>query len=345
MKRFIFALLVLVVLASVQRPVLAEDDKLLQVCATLPDLGKLVEAVGGEHVEVTSFAKGSDDPHHLEAKPSFITELADADVLVLNGMELEEGWLPVLLRQCRNGWVQKGADGYIDASSVITPLDTPIGDIDRSQGDVHAAGNPHYLADPLNGLKVAELLRDRFAKLLPKHKEDFEDNFKTFKAELGKRLVGEKLAEKYDFTKLARLFEFNKLTKFLDQQGEASLLEGWLKDLQPNWGTKVVTDHKLWSYFSKRFGIEVCAELEPLPGAEPTSGHLKKVIEIVKEKGVKLILTVSYFNEKHAKFVSDRTDARQVRLAHLVGATDGDDDDYLDMVGYNVKQVVDALKK
>lgn len=338
------ALLSLIVVAPSGVARAEGDDEPLKVCATLPDLGNLAGTIGGEHVTVTTFCNGNDDPHYIEARPSFITELAGADVLVLNGMELEQGWLPVLLKQCRNRWVQRGADGYIDASSVITPMDVPKGPIDRSQGDVHAGGNPHYLADPLNGLKVAELLKRRFSALLPDHKQTFADNYESFKKDVGRRLVGERLAEKYDFTKLARLFEFNKLRKFLEQQGESDWLEGWLKDMQPLHGTKAVTDHKLWTYFAKRFGLKVVAQLEPLPGSNPTTGHLEKVIDKIKEEDVKLVMTVSYFNEKHADFVTDKTDAKKVRLAHLAGATDGNTDDYLDMVNYNVTRIVDALE-
>lgn len=346
MKYAIAAILTMFLLAIVgpSDVVRAEDaDQPMKVCATLPDLGKLAEAIGGEHVKVTTFCKGTDDPHHVEAKPSFITELADAEVLVVNGMELEEGWLPVLLRQCRNNWVQIGASGYIDASSVITPLDVPKGPVDRSQGDVHAAGNPHYLADPLNGLKVAALVKERFSTLLPAHKQDFEDKYDAFKSELGKRLVGKKLADKYDITKLARLYEFDKLEKFLKQQGELDWLDGWLKDMQKYHGTKVVTDHKLWSYFAERFDLDVVAQLEPLPGSSPTSKHLETVVDTIKKDGVKLILTVPYFNEKYANFVESKTEAKIVRMAHLVGATDGEDDGYLDMVNYNVRQIVETL--
>ena len=135
----------------------------LRVAATTPELGSLAREIGGEHVTVVVFAKGTEDAHFVEAKPSFIKELSQVDVYIQAGMDLEVGWAPVLLQNARNSKVLPGAPGYIDASTVITPLEVPTGPIDRSMGDVHPGGNPHYLTDPLNGLRVAELLRDTFS--------------------------------------------------------------------------------------------------------------------------------------------------------------------------------------
>ena len=125
----------------------------LRVAATVSELGSLAREMGGEHVTVVVFAKGTEDAHFVEAKPSFIKELSQADVYIQAGMDLEAGWAPVLLQNARNSKILPGAPGYIDASTVITPLDVPTGPIDRSMGDVHPAGNPHYLTDPLNGLR------------------------------------------------------------------------------------------------------------------------------------------------------------------------------------------------
>ena len=138
-----------------------EAGKPLKVCATVPELGSLVREIGGNQVAVTVFAKGTENPHFVEAKPSLIKELSQADLYVQMGLELEVGWAPVLLQNASNGKVLQGARGYLDASTVINPMDIPSGTIDRSMGDVHPYGNPHYLTDPLNGLKVAALIRDK----------------------------------------------------------------------------------------------------------------------------------------------------------------------------------------
>jgi ABC-type Zn uptake system ZnuABC Zn-binding protein ZnuA len=215
----------------------------LRVAATVPELGSLAREVGGEHVTVVVFAKGTEDAHFVEAKPSFIKELSQADVYIQVGMELETGWAPVLQQNARNSKILPGAPGYIDASMVITPLDIPTGPIDRSMGDVHPAGNPHYLTDPLNGLKVAQLLRDKFSALRPAQQDYFAERYTTFRKRVGEALVGETLAQKYDVTKLALLLEHGRLATFLQSQNEANLLGGWLGHMLPYTGTKAVADH------------------------------------------------------------------------------------------------------
>jgi zinc/manganese transport system substrate-binding protein len=171
----------------------------LQVCATVPDLGYLVREIGGDQVAVTVFAKGPEDPHFVEAKPGFIKALNQTDVFIEVGMELETGWVPVLFKNARNAKILPGAGGYLDASTVIAPLNVPSGLVDRSLGDVHPTGNPHYLLDPLNGLKVARLIRDKLAELRPQQTQLFNDRYAALQQKIGSALVGEKLAKKYDF--------------------------------------------------------------------------------------------------------------------------------------------------
>ena len=171
----------------------------LKACATVPELGSLVKEIGGNQVVVTVFAKGTENPHFVEAKPSFIKDLSQADLFVQLGLEMELGWAPGLLQNATNGRVLPGAPGFLDASAAITPLEIPTGTVDRSLGDVHPYGNPHYLADPLNGLKVAALIRDKLTELRPGQKAYFQERYQTFRQKLGTALVGDKLAKKYDF--------------------------------------------------------------------------------------------------------------------------------------------------
>jgi zinc/manganese transport system substrate-binding protein len=188
---------------------------LLRVAATVPELGSLVQEMGGDQVEVTVFGKGTEDADFIEAKPSFIRALSPTDLYVQMGMELEIGWAPVLLQNAGNPNVLPGAKGYLDASTVITPLEVPRGTMDRSRGDVHAAGNPHYLTDPLNGLSGAGLIRDKLAELRPDQHNYFEQRGQAFHQRLGVSIVGETLARKYDFEKLALLYEHGRLADFL----------------------------------------------------------------------------------------------------------------------------------
>jgi ABC-type Zn uptake system ZnuABC Zn-binding protein ZnuA len=230
----------------------------------------------------------------------------------------------------------------MDTSTIIKPLEVPTGPVDRAMGDVHPLGNPHYLLDPLNGLRVAQFIKDRFIGLRPEKKSFFEERFDSFRKRLGHAMVGEKLANKYEFEKLTILFEQEKLGSFLKEQKEDALLGGWLGMVMPHWGTKTVADHNMWPYFARRFGISMTGFLEPKPGLSPTTRHLQALVERMKSEGIKVILTSPYFDIRHAQFVSKQTGAKIVPLAHQVGARPGTED-YIKMIDYNVKQLGMAL--
>jgi zinc/manganese transport system substrate-binding protein len=319
------------------------DARRLQVAVTVPDLGSLVREVGGEQVAVTVFAKGTEDPHFVEAKPSFIKTLSTADLFIQMGLEMEMGWASVLQQNARNARVLPGARGFLDTSTVIMPLDVPSGPVDRSLGDVHPAGNPHYLLDPINGLRVARLIRDKLIELRPERQKSFDDRYADFRQRLGAALVGEALAKKYDVEKLALLFEAGKLGDFLKSQGEDSLLAGWFGLMMPYRGAKVVADHNMWPYFARRFGISVIGFLEPKPGLPPTTKHLNGLIESMRAEGVRVILANPYFDPRFSQFVAERTGAQMVSIAHMVGARAGTND-YLSMVDYDVRQLAAALR-
>jgi ABC-type Zn uptake system ZnuABC Zn-binding protein ZnuA len=257
-------------------------------------------------------------------------------------MDLEVGYAPVLVQNARNSRVLVGAPGYVDCSKVVTPLEVPTGTVDRSMGDVHPQGNPHYLLDPLNGLLVSQLIKDRLTELRPEKKSFFEERYTTLHRKIGDALVGEKLARKYDFEKLALLYEEGKLEPFLKEQKEEGSLGGWLGMMLPHRGSKAVADHTLWPYFARRFGILVAGFMEPKPGISPTTKHLQDLIEQMKAQGVKVILSSPYFEVRYAQFVSKNTGAKIVLLAHQVGSRPGTDD-YIKMIDYNVKQLVMAF--
>jgi ABC-type Zn uptake system ZnuABC Zn-binding protein ZnuA len=320
----------------------AAGAKPLRVVTTTPDLSALVQAVGGDQVEVTSLAKGPQDVHFVEPRPSFVRDLHRADVFVQTGMELEIGWAPVLLRQSRNPDIQQGGRGHIDASLAIVPLEVPAVPMDRSAGDVHPYGNPHYLTDPINGLRVAALLRDRLAELRPEAAAGFRERYAAFERELVSRLVGPELVDRHGAAALAARVQDGSLAGFLDQAGGTPQLGGWLAAVRSHAGTRAVQDHRLWPYFGGRFGIELIETLEPKPGIAPTTRHLAVVVERVRQEGARLILASPYFDPRHARFVSERTGAKVVEMAHQPGAREGTDD-YLATVDYNVRQVLSAL--
>ena len=314
----------------------------LKVCATVPELGSLVQEIGGDQVEVTVFAKGTEDPHFVVPKPSFIKALSQCDAYVQTGFDLEVGWAPPLLFNSRNARVQTGGQGHIDASVVVAPLEVPTITVDRSMGDVHPLGNPHYLLSPLNGLRVAGLLRDRLSALRPGSGQAFAQRYQDFRRRLGIAMVGEALFNTYDFEKLALLAERGRLGQFLDSQNQASLLGGWLGLMQPYSGENVVADHNAWPYFAQFFGLNLVQFLEPLPGIPPTTSHLQSVIELMRAREIKVVLAVAYYDPRYAEFVASNTGAAVVHMADQVTARPGTEQ-YLDMIDYNVTQLSAAL--
>jgi ABC-type Zn uptake system ZnuABC Zn-binding protein ZnuA len=182
-------------------------------------------------------------------------------------------------------------------------------------GDIHPQGNPHYLADPLNALKVAALLRDRLTGMQPSNGPNFSRNYELFRRRLGEAMVGVALSAKYDFEKLALLHQHGKLRAFLEQQGDLQQLAGWLGKLAPYYGARIVTYHKSWPYFANRFGMVVAAHLEPKPGIPPGPTHLLEIIKVVKAEQIKVLLMEPWLNQQAAKAVADKTGIRVVQAA------------------------------
>ncbi len=313
--------------------------KPLRVAATLPGLADLARAVGGDDVEVTAFVRGAQDPHFIEARPSFIRVLSKSDVFVHTGLGLEVGWVPVLVSKARNSRIRPGGSGAVDASRWVPLLGALTGVVDRSMGDVHASGNPHYLVDPVVGLRVAHGLRDKFIELNPERREAYEQRFLDFQSKLMVALLGDELGVASAGAAEAALAD--RLDVWLSEAGE-DRLEGWLGLLRPHRGKQVIADHDLWPYFAKRFGIEVAGFLEPRPGITPTTRHLSEIVARMKRDGIRVILSSAYFHPRYAKKVADASGGTIVYMANQVGSRDGVDD-YLSMIDWNVTKLADAL--
>jgi ABC-type Zn uptake system ZnuABC Zn-binding protein ZnuA len=262
----------------------------------------------------------------------------DADLFVMVGMELEVGWVPPLLTSARNPAILPGNEGHLDASRAIVPLEVPQGVVTRAMGDVHPYGNPHYLTDPVNGLRVAALLRDRLSELRPEQATSFADRYRRFAADVAARLVGPGAAGR-DPEQVVRAVEEGHVEALLGGPPTG----GWLGALRGASGRDAVEDHKLWEYFARRFGLHPVATLEPLPGIAPTTSHLAEVVDEMKRERVHLILSSIYFDPRSTSWVAERTGARVVPLAHQVGAREGTVD-YLSMVDYNVRALGEALQ-
>ncbi len=333
---------ILVLLSSISFliPLYAQSTSPIHVCATVPELGALVREVGGETVQVTVFATGKDNPHNLDATPGFIKAANRAKMLVLVGLDLEIAWLPAILQNARNSRILPGKSGYLDASRYIQPLEVPTSEVDRSMGDVHPYGNPHYLLDPINAHKVAKAIRDRLKELKPGSSRVFEKNFLDFERRLFSFLVGNPLTKRYDVTKLARLMQLGKLDEFLIEQKELKFLGGWFSSLLPFQGTQLMEDHKSYGYLASRFGLEIWDQLESRPGIQPGFKHLKKLIRQSAKKQVRHVLTSPFFPRKLIRFLTSNSEIQPIKMAHQMGALPGTDS-YIEWIQFNV----DALTK
>lgn len=278
----------------------------LNIVATTSDLGAIAREVGGEEVKVTVLARSTEDPHFVDAKPSFLVQMSRADLLIEGGAELEAAWLAPLIDGSRNPKLQRGAPGHFAANQGVQILEVPS-TLDRSQGDIHAAGNPHYLTDPVNAKIVAENLAAKFCTLEPKASEKFKRNAAAF----GTR-IDAKLAE-------------------------------WEKTLAPFKGRHIVAYHNSWPYFGQRFGMPVDVFLEPKPGIPPTPAHLENVIGIIKKDKIGAIFCEPFLNHKTADRVAEETGAKVIEVSQFPGAIKGVKDDYISLLDYIVSSLAKAL--
>lgn len=279
----------------------------VKVVTTTEDLASLTREVGGDKVEVVALAKGYQDPHFVEPKPSFILAVSRADLLIAVGRELEIGWLPTLITSSRNSKIQPGASGYLDASLNVKILEIPTGQITRAMGDVHPQGNPHYWLDPGNGRLIALAIRDRLSSLDATNKAYYQQRYDDF----DKRLAA---AEKR-----------------------------WDAAMAPYKGTKIVTYHASWPNFTGRFGLAVMGFVEPKPGIPPSPSHTLQLITDMKSQGVKVIMVEPYFDKKTPNAIATQVGATVLELAPSVGGTK-EATDYIKLFDYNVGAVATALK-
>jgi ABC-type Zn uptake system ZnuABC Zn-binding protein ZnuA len=280
----------------------------VNVVASTEDLAALTREVGGERVKVDFIGRGYQDPHFVEAKPSFILKLSKANLLVAVGRELEIGWLPPLIQQSRNAKIQVGADGYLDASLTAKILEIPTGLITRAMGDVHPLGNPHYWLDPNNGRQVAQAIQQKLSQLDPADAAYFASHY----ADFDKRLAE---AEKR-----------------------------WDAMMAPHKGLKIVTYHRSWPNFAERFGLEVIGYVEPRPGIPPSPGHTLELIQEMKRQNVKILLVEPYFDLKTPESIGRETGAKVLVMPPSVGG-EKEITDYIKLFDYDLNLLVGAIKE
>ena len=305
MKHAKFVLAFLAILVSAAS---ARAQGKLTVMAATEDLASLAREVGGDRVAVDSIAKGYQDPHFVEAKPSFILKLQKADLLIVIGRELEIGWLPPLLTQSRNGKIQAGEQGYLDASLTAQILEIPTGQITRAMGDVHPLGNPHYWLDPENGRRVAKAIAAKLSEVRPGDKAYFDQRLADFEQRLD-------AAEKR-----------------------------WLAAMAPYKGTKVVTYHRSFPNFADRFGLDIIGYVEPRPGIPPTPQHTLDLINEMKRQNVKIVMVEPYFDLKTPNSIGQQAGAQVLVMPPSVGGVK-EVSDYFKLFDYDINLLVSAIQK
>ena len=280
----------------------------VKIVTTTEDLAALAREVGGDRVEVEAIARGYQDPHFVEAKPSFILKLSRADLLILVGLQLEIGWLPPLITQSRNARVQVNAPGYLDVSQYCQILEIPTTPVTRAMGDVHPLGNPHYWLDPANGRRIAQTIKDRLVSLQPQDADYFQQ----------------------------RLEDFNRRLSEAEKK--------WDQQMAPYRGARVVTYHRSWPNFIKRFGLQVVDYVEPKPGIPPTPQHTLELINQMKRENIKLILVEPYFDLKTPNAVVRETGGEVVVLLPSVGG-EKEVTDYLKLFDYDINLLTAAFAR
>lgn len=280
----------------------------INVVTSTQDLASIAKEIGGDKVTVDSLAKGYQDPHFVEAKPSFILKLHSADLLVAVGRELEIGWLPPLITQSRNSKIQPGAPGYLDASLTAKILDVPSGQITRAMGDVHPLGNPHYWLDPANGRRIAQAVQAKLTELSRADAGYFAQRY----ADFDRRLT----------------------------EGE----KRWKAAMAPYQGTKVVTYHRSWPNFADAFGLDVIGYVEPKPGIPPSPAHTLDLEQEMKRQNVKIVMVEPYFDLKTPNAIGRDTGAVVLVMPPSVGGVK-EITDYFSLFDYDVNLLVNAIKQ
>ncbi|MFQ5877362.1 MAG: metal ABC transporter substrate-binding protein [Acidobacteriota bacterium] len=340
-----FAFGLLLAAAAASHPARA-GSKPIRVVATVPNLGSIASEIGGDRVRVTVIASGTQDAHFVDPKPSYIIKLRNASLLLVNGLDLEIGWVPPLTQGARTGRLMPGGAGYIDCSLGIPVIEIPS-IVSRAEGDVHPYGNPHYLTDPLNAEIVAATIADALARVDPPSSRVYEERRRSFVRRVREALFGKELVDLVGGAKLAREAFSGTLDAFLDGTavGGAPLrsrLGGWLGRMGAASGRPVITYHKDMSYFANRFGIRVIDYVEPKPGIQPSPKHLEELVSRLRRGDARVVLTRPYVEHRSTEYLARKTGATVITLPLEVGGA-REATDYFALFDHVTRSIVEAL--
>jgi zinc/manganese transport system substrate-binding protein len=319
----------------------------LNVVTTLPDYRVLAEAIGKEKITAKSLVGGDQDAHFIRPKPSFVTLVGNADVLISTGLDLEL-WLPTVIDKSNNTKIRSGEVGYVAAADGMSLLEVPE-NVSRAEGGVHIYGNPHVTCSPINMKVAARNVAAGLIKNDPANKDFYLKNLVELENEFDNRLFGEELVGILGGKMLCKLAEQDKLIPFLEKQKykEKPLIDylgGWLKQMLPLRGKSIVTYHKNWVYFLKLFGLTEVGTVEPKPGIPPSAKHVTELIETMKEQKIGIVLAANYFDRKKVEGVADKTGAQAVIVPLYVEGAEGVND-YFKLVDCWVEGLLAAAKE
>jgi zinc/manganese transport system substrate-binding protein len=300
---FATALSVAALLVSIASPARAT----VNVVTTTEGLAAIAREIGGDKVKVTALSRGIQDPHFVDANPSLAVKLRNADLLVDVGMDLEIGWLPPLVTQSRNAAIQPGGARRLTAASAVSPMDLPTGPVDRSQGDIHPSGNPHFLSDPRRAVQVAAAIAARLGEVDPPSAAYFQERLQAFRAKV------------------------------------AAAETGWKAQLAPFAGRSVITQHKTLTYLLDWAGLRAAGYLEPKPGVAPPPSHVAGLAAIVKSAGVKGVLVENYYDPRSANQLRDLAGVKVIVIPGDVGGTK-EASDWVSYVDTLVKALAQAVQ-
>jgi zinc/manganese transport system substrate-binding protein len=312
----------------------------LNIVCSFSDYASIAERIAGSHAVVHHLAHGEQDPHFVPPKPSYAMMLSQADLWITTGMDLEV-WSITLLDKARNRQIMDGEPGFVAVSDGIEILQK-VEKADRTEGDVHLMGNPHITTGPLNWKIIATNIATGLMKVDPTNAAEYQSNLKAFNDQVDRALFGDELVELFGGEMLSRLLANKTLYSFLENDYEGEKLKtklgGWLREMEPLRGMKVVAYHKNWIYFIETFGLEIVGYIEPKPGIPPSARHVQDMIRIIGEQNIRLMLVASYFEKNSPRMIEEKTGIKALFLPLFVGGVPEATDNFK-LVDYWIDQI------